>query len=182
MIFNKYHMLTIDAPWLLWTSMDLGQFRDTVDSLNTQLEVCTPFFLNGDHANDLAGLIDEFAVKMHFPEYFGHNAAAFVECLSDLSWLNFDALCVVLTNADRILIDQPSEARWLIQTLSKICSDWGRPINVGEPWDRSAKPFHVIFVNSDQDPKAVLDAFSTLPLLVPDDASEQRDDDGQLPV
>lgn len=34
----------------------------------------------------MQGIFDEIAYSMKFPNYYGHNYDAFLECVSDLSW------------------------------------------------------------------------------------------------
>jgi RNAse (barnase) inhibitor barstar len=51
---------------------------------------------------DAAGLFNEFAAKLEFPSYFGHNWYALVDCLDDLhgSWHGKRPVAIVVEDAD----------------------------------------------------------------------------------
>lgn len=41
----------------------------------------------GRESQSKEGFFKEIAKKLDFPEYFGHNWDAFIDCLGDLSWI-----------------------------------------------------------------------------------------------
>lgn len=43
--------------------------------------------LDVEHITDKAGLLRVFADALSFPEWFGHNLDALLDCLTDLDWL-----------------------------------------------------------------------------------------------
>ncbi|MFG1608579.1 barstar family protein [Actinoplanes sp. NPDC049265] len=54
---------------------------------------------------DSAGLFSEFAEKLEFPSYFGHNWYALVDCLDDIhgSWHGNRPVIVVVEDADELV-------------------------------------------------------------------------------
>ncbi|MCW2144483.1 Barstar (barnase inhibitor) [Actinoplanes cyaneus] len=54
---------------------------------------------------DVAGLFAEFAEKLSFPSYFGHNWYGLVDCLDDLhgSWHGKRSVVVVVEDADDLV-------------------------------------------------------------------------------
>ena len=57
------------------------------------------------------------------------------------------ALCVALAHRPRLLLaDEPTtRLDFILDSLENACERWARPIADGEPWDRPAKSFHVVF-------------------------------------
>ena len=70
-------------------------------------------------------LFHEWAAALQFPGYFGDNWDAFEECLSEREWLPGDVHVVVLTEAHRILEDQPAERPTLFGILRSVADDAG---------------------------------------------------------
>jgi RNAse (barnase) inhibitor barstar len=90
-------------------------------------------------------LYDEFAAALQFPYYFGENWDALDECLRDLGWLSGEGYLLVITNAARVLErERYRQLPTLIRILERAHAEWGKPVTLGEAWDRPARPFHVI--------------------------------------
>jgi len=94
----------------------------------------------------LNGLFDEFAAALQFPWYFGENADAFEDCLSDLNWLPPGAgYVVMITQPAEVLKDAGEGAfQWFVEALERTSQEWAHPVQQGEWWDRPAIPFHVV--------------------------------------
>ncbi len=76
----------------------------------------------------------------------GYRSFRLSQDLEDLVWLPAAAYVLIVANSERLLVDEPStEILWLIELLKRVCETWSHPIALGEPWDRAAVPFHVIF-------------------------------------
>jgi RNAse (barnase) inhibitor barstar len=43
--------------------------------------------LNANRMTDYPGLFQTFQNSLEFPDYFGHNTNAFLECITDMDWL-----------------------------------------------------------------------------------------------
>jgi RNAse (barnase) inhibitor barstar len=91
-------------------------------------------------------LFSEFAAALQFPWYFGENWDAFDECLSEMDWLPARAgYVIVITDPGQVLLDAEDwELATLIDVLRYAAESYGEPVEQGEPFDRSAVPFHVI--------------------------------------
>jgi hypothetical protein len=98
-------------------------------------------------------LFDEFAAAWQFPPYFGENWDALDECLADLEWLPASAYVLVVTDALRLLEDQPADLfRSLVDLVADIARE--RSEDVGEP-GRAASSFHVVFHAEPDDESAL---------------------------
>ncbi len=100
--------------------------------------------LNGLNMPTVTRVLTEFAAELHFPDYFGHNSAAFEECITDLSWDTASGYCIVITHSETLLANEPDEIDWLIGLLRRAGEEWATPVETGEAWDRPSKPFWVI--------------------------------------
>ena len=83
-------------------------------------------------ANDQL-VFEQFDRGLRFPDYFGWNWDALADCLRDLGWLPADAYLIVVTNADRLLADEPAARELLFRTLRTSASHWAQesvPFNV----------------------------------------------------
>ncbi len=58
-----------------------------------------------------------YAKKLNFPDYFGRNWDAFIDCLSDLSWIDQDAVIVV---HDALPSLKDSELRSYLECLQDV--------------------------------------------------------------
>ena len=141
---DRFATLTsIEPPWLLCTASELSELGRELDQLKAAgFATC---LLDGSRMRSLMGVFGEFAKGLEFPDYFGFNSAAFEECLCDLSWLAVKGVCVVVLNAEQLLVDEVSEIGWLLQLLEDVGKEWSEAIEVGEAWDRDAVAFHVVF-------------------------------------
>jgi hypothetical protein len=90
------------------------------------------------------GVFREFSAALQFPWYFGQNWSAFNDCLSDLSWINFTGLIVVIFDADRVLDEDQDDMKTLVHRLVNAHAVFSASVSLGEWWDRPPKPFHVL--------------------------------------
>ena len=54
--------------------------------------------IRGELCSTVDDFFREISSAMRFPYYFGWNWAAFDECITDLEWLNFSSLFIVIDN------------------------------------------------------------------------------------
>jgi hypothetical protein len=88
-------------------------------------------------------LFDEFAAAWQFPPYFGENWDALDECLADLEWLSARAYVLVISDAPRLLDEEPLDRfRLLVDLLADVARE--RSEDEGEP-GRPAASLHVVF-------------------------------------
>jgi RNAse (barnase) inhibitor barstar len=137
-------LTSTESPWLLRTTIDPSEIESELNRLATNRK-CATYLLDAREMKTVNGVFREFAAALGFPDYFGFNSAAFDECLADLSWLHVNGICLAVTKANCLLRDESYDISWLLQLLNRICEEWSLPIELGEPWDRSAIPFHIVF-------------------------------------
>jgi hypothetical protein len=106
--------------------------------------------VRGRKMRTLSGLFDEFAAALQFPLYFGENEDSFNVCIAELEMLPAgEGYVVTITEPDQVLADEEAEALgWLTRSLESAANEWGRPVELGEWWDRPAVPFHVVLTGA----------------------------------
>lgn len=80
-----------------------------------------------------AELISTLADVGRFPDYFGNNWDALLDCLRDLSWIPNKR--VVIVHSDVPVLDNSSECRTYLDILRMVLADWSEPVkpDVAEP-------------------------------------------------
>lgn len=63
--------------------------------------------INGEHLYSAEDLYDILSVSLSFPEYFGRNLDALYDMLTDLAWLPYDNVFVIIKNADMFFSSLP---------------------------------------------------------------------------
>lgn len=131
-------------PWSLSCRCSAGEASEF--AWNLARAGLTVKVLRGKKMRDEQGLFDEFGAALQFPDYFGENWPATEECLSDLAWLPVrSGYVLVVVDADEVLLDtHDDQLAVLVRILNRVAERWSNPIALGEPWDRSAVPFHVV--------------------------------------
>lgn len=69
-----------------------------------------------------AELLTALATHLSFPEGFGHNWDALLDCLRDLSWIADQK--VVLVHQDLPLADHRAEQDTYLEILQSVLDDW----------------------------------------------------------
>lgn len=102
--------------------------------------------VKGAECRTKSALLDNFAERLKFPEYFGHNWDALTDCLRDLAWLPADGYLIVIHEADKFLSASPNDYETFLDIVTEVGTFWASSTPPGR-----AKPFHVIFlVDSDR--------------------------------
>ncbi len=57
-------------------------------------------YLRGKLCDDVNGFFREVSSALRFPYYFGWNWNAFDECITDLDWLKFSCIIIVIEDYD----------------------------------------------------------------------------------
>ncbi|MCR4673267.1 MAG: barstar family protein [Lachnospiraceae bacterium] len=84
-------------------------------------------YLRGELCESESSFFREISAAMRFPYYFGWNIYAFDECITDLEWLKFSCILLVINNFDQIFKEEdPSEGwpEYLIRHLEAAVEDW----------------------------------------------------------
>ena len=74
-----------------------------------------------DSVSNRNQLFDTYARELSFPDYFGRNWDAFVDCLSDLSWIDQDV--VVVMHRAIPALPEP-EQRTYVTCLQDVVARW----------------------------------------------------------
>jgi len=114
-------LLAIEAPrtsLLVATNEQLAQFLD--ERPNGELVIR---LVDGERCATKETLLDEWASVLKFPDYFGRNWDAFIDCMTDLTWLPGSQYIVIVTSLDKILNREKKQFRTFIEVLGDIASD-----------------------------------------------------------
>lgn len=85
---------------------------------------CYAAYIRGKRCTDDESLFREFSAAFQFPSYFGMNYAALDECLTDLDWLSFGGIFLLIDHADCIFGGNRKEQEWFRQFLRRIQAEW----------------------------------------------------------
>ncbi len=98
-------------------------------------------------AIDLTGVKEKTALlqrlqnDLRFPNHFGQNWDALLDCLCDLAWHPATGYLIVIINPG--LLNKTAPHTW--QTLQEICTE------AAEFWSKEGKPFRVFFIEQASD-------------------------------
>lgn len=148
------HLLAADLPFDLaspvppWVVITVERDRvtrvliDTAESAGVLVRR-----LDGRRMTDPAGVFEEFARALEFPDYFGRNWDALVDCLDDLhgSWHGHTPVTAVIRHADAI-----TQREFFPLLVTVLCQAAGRA-NLsldadGLPRDRPPVPLHFVLL------------------------------------
>lgn len=137
------HIQSTKAPWTSLLVLKSGQRAESL------CEVPRGFVLKvmkGGKCRTTAGLFDEFAQVLNFPDYFGQNWDALEECLADLEWLPAKGYVLLFTAAEKILPDEEEDYATFLEVMSDAGEAWGSGMDTKRP-----KPFHVVLAVAEAD-------------------------------
>lgn len=126
--------------------------QEIINHLNIKFKNCKGgiFFLNGGLMRTCSEVFKGFQQELKFPSYFGNNTTAFFECMTDMSWKILDSYFVIIDHAEELLSNEKQEIGWFLNMCLEISTEWSKPIDLGESWDRPGKIFAFIFLFSDE--------------------------------
>jgi RNAse (barnase) inhibitor barstar len=78
--------------------------------------------VDGQIAVDRAGIFDELARTMRFPDYFGRNWDAVYDCLTDPSLLPVGGSIIFLDGCDRLAREHPDQWQTAVKVLRDACA------------------------------------------------------------
>jgi hypothetical protein len=79
-----------------------------------------------------AEFFDALASAFAFPDYFGRNWDALVDCLGDLEWLEAEGYVLVIDDVGACGLSEP---------LARLLQIWQ---SVAQEWSAEGKPFHLV--------------------------------------
>lgn len=120
-------MASVDSPLSIEEVLRPGSWSFAVAGHVGQLEgflwavradaVAEVRIVRGDNCRTKDMLFREWASALQFPYYFGHNWDALNECVLDLEWIVSDSIVVAVTNAQELLVDEPSNLGVLMEII-----------------------------------------------------------------
>lgn len=146
---SRQVLQSTSPPWLHTALPDSSEEEDLASSVRGFADSWVVAMLHGANMTTFAGLFNEFSNVLKFPAYFGRNFNALYDCLTDLAWLPAKGYTLLLSEVTLILSQEaPADFVAFLKLLQRACESWNRAEQTGEPWDRPAIAFHVVFQTS----------------------------------
>ncbi|MEV6606902.1 barstar family protein [Kutzneria sp. NPDC051319] len=160
-------------PWVVVTQDDDLVARELLAAIATS-GVVKP--LDSAMMTDTSGLFAEFADKLEFPPYFGHNWYALVDCLDDLHSSGHGQLPVAVVVEDADPVVDTDFFPLFIALLCEAADRANLSLDADDlPRDRPPFPLHFIFFTKRTNRKQLADR-----LRERDDLSVHESDDRVL--
>ena len=104
---------------------------------NAEQEGAFVGYVRGQLCTSLDDFFREISASMRFPDYFGWNWAAFDECITDLDWLRFSSLLIVIEDFN-LLFKRDRRKHAEKQLLEKYLN------NAAEYWTSQNVPISIL--------------------------------------
>ena len=91
-----------------------------------QATALTLFTINAESIKNTQDLFYEFASVFNFPEYFRQNWDAFYECLTDLTWMHFNGIVLLLKQSKHLYDTKSDDFKKVTQILLLVAQHWQR--------------------------------------------------------
>jgi RNAse (barnase) inhibitor barstar len=75
-------------------------------------------------AKDKAEMLEIIGQAMRFPEWFGHNWDALMDCLADLGWIPAEGYVVILEHCDGIHGRSEGDFVQTLQVFENAANEW----------------------------------------------------------
>ena len=137
------------APGPPWIRVLAAPESEVRAALSLEVLGCN-YILSGEKMRSKQGALVELKRLLAFPEHFGMNWDALDDCLRDMSWAPATAYVLLVTNAQQLLADEPTNLSIMLDIL----------IAAGQDWERSGIAFHVL-LQTESDPSMLQEAVSS---------------------
>ena len=89
-------------------------------------------YIRGKYCPTVEAFFLEVSASLRFPSYFRQNWAAFDECITDLEWLKFTGLLIVVDDFDAIFKKEAEQdtCKQLLNKYLSIASEYWQSENV----------------------------------------------------
>jgi hypothetical protein len=77
-------------------------------------------FIRGKRSTTCSGFLKEYSAAFQFPYYYGNNWSAWDECATDLSWLMFDSVALIIDDYESLFVDEPDNERILADVEKEL--------------------------------------------------------------
>ena len=174
---NEY-LFRVEAPWI-YVGAGEPERKPWIPSAfyaHSGLNVCTRQ-LRGSKMRTTQSLMDEFGAALQFFDGFGENWDALRECLAYMDeWLPADAYILLIEHADSILADaDEEELATLLRVVHRTGDWWSKAIMDNDRFNRSALPFHCLFLGPSEGLKRILDVAARHKVPVRTDSPSMSD-------
>lgn len=85
---------------------------------------CRTFTVDLSDAASLKQVLASLATSLGFPDWFGHNLDALMDCLTDLSWCPAEAYALLLTGTRTLAAARLGELESLLEVLACASATW----------------------------------------------------------
>ena len=77
-------------------------------------------YIRGKRSTTCSGFLKEYSAAFQFPYYYGNNWSAWDECATDLSWLMFDSVALIIDDYESLFVDEPDNERILADVEKEL--------------------------------------------------------------
>lgn len=149
-------LLVPKGPWVHSAGRSAGEVSDALKLHSSEIQSIV-FHLDGSKMRSKNEYDGELELQFEFP-FYGRNADALMDCLTDLSWWGDapDSIVVLISSPNELLSEAPDEmSASFVDVLSIVGEDWSKPKpeDSGEWWDRGPVAFHTVFCIDDELPE-----------------------------
>ena len=149
-------------PGIHVASLDAAAWAELHQTAHSRFKVPVIRVIRGSKSRNVSALFDEMSAALQFPDYFGENWDAFVDCLGDLDWIPGDFYLLIVTRAEQLLTDaEDSDLRTLTETLATANRRWATR-STGLPSGRPGTLFQTIFDDTPAGIVALTERLSSL--------------------
>ena len=94
-----------------------------LEKLTSELGL-TFFHLEGQDIHDKDQFLNQVALVLSFPEYFGNNWDAFADCLTDMSWHETDGFVILYDHFDSLAEHSPRDFETALDIFKESTEFW----------------------------------------------------------
>lgn len=142
MDFDETWILSLEAPWaylLSGTDSDVTALAQNAEAIPGTVTRT----IRGQHCSTKHALLQEWAIALAFPDYFGGNWDAFDECITDLRWLPAQQYVIIISHAEYVLPKDERAFEIFVSILGESAEEWATAREDARA--HSSVPFRIIF-------------------------------------
>jgi RNAse (barnase) inhibitor barstar len=142
---NFSSAFSMQPPWLHGIVAQPSETERSLEALVSTAARAGIYRVRGENCTDRDACYDEIARTMEFPQYFGRNLNALLDCLTDGDVVCGHPVVVIVSEAQRFLVDESSAVlAGFLDTFSSAAERWAQGLRW--PWNTGPTPFHIYFL------------------------------------
>jgi RNAse (barnase) inhibitor barstar len=106
-------------PIYIFQQKDILKELEAFDQENLDVQI-----IPGDRINNKGDLLRHISDILSFPDYFGLNWDALVDCLRGMDWTSSECHIIVFSSADRFLKNYPSDFWTFLDIITNRSKEW----------------------------------------------------------